>query len=196
MINSEGEILVPFEYDEMYKIENTQFFKVSKRNKFGIIDEKGKIRIPIQHKEIYSLYDKFDDEELCKKNLYIADNKIINIDNQVLIDGYNSIVPIFNNHNSLIVSKNKKFGIIDVDKKVLLPIEYEEISNWVEYSPENRHLIRKNGKFGMIESETFKEKIPPVYEFVFTANDRVFAGKDKKYGIIDLNNKIICPFYL
>ena len=194
MVTSSGELIIPFVYDEIYKIEKTHLFIVAKNNKFGIIDDLGKIKTPIIYKELYSLYNKFDDE-LRNKNLFIADdNKIIDVNNNIKISGFDSLAGVFYNHNFLIVSKNKKFGIIDVDKKVLLPIEYEEISNWVEYSPENRHLIRKNGKFGMIESETFKEKIPPVYEFVFTANDRVFAGKDKKYGIIDLNNKIICPF--
>ena len=43
----------------------------------------------------------------------------------------------------------------------------------------------------MVEYKTFKEKIPAIYDFVFIARDKVFVGKGKKYGIIDLNNKII-----
>ena len=103
------------------------------------------------------------------------------------------IHPIFYDHSKFIVKKNNKFGIADLQNKILLPIVFDEISDWVEYGPEDRHIVKRNGKYGMVEYKTFKEKIPAIYDFVFTARDKVFVGKDEKYGIIDLNNKIICP---
>jgi len=194
MVNSEGQLLIPFKFDEMFEIENTQFFKISEGNKFGVIDEKGKIKIPIQYKQIYSLYDKFDDEEFLKKNLFIADDKVININNQVLIDGYNSVTPVFNNHSFLIVSKNKKFGIIDIDKQIFLPLEYDEISNWTEYGPQHSKFIIKNGKTGLIDHKTFKITIPPIYDKFRYLNGLIFAKKQNKAGIIDEEGKVLCDF--
>ena len=103
------------------------------------------------------------------------------------------IHPIFYDHSKFIVKKYNKFGIADLQNKILLPIVFDEISDWVEYGPEDRHIVKRNGKYGMVEYKTFKEKIPAIYDFVFIARDKVFVGKDEKYGIIDLNNKIICP---
>ena len=45
----------------------------------------------------------------------------------------------------------------------------------------------------MLEEKTFKVKIPLIYDFVFISRLVVFVGKNEKYGIIDLNNKILCP---
>ncbi len=192
---SSGEIIVPFEYDELFKIEKTQFFKASKGDKFGVIDEKGKIRIPIQYKEIYSLYDKFDVEKHLKNNLFIADgNKIIGVNNEIKISGYDSLDPIFNNHNYLIVSKNKKFGIIDIDKKIILPLEYDEISNWTEYGPRHSKFIVKNGKTGLIDHETFKVTIPTMYDKLLYLNGLIFAKKEKREGIINEEGRVICDF--
>ncbi|AYN00916.1 WG repeat-containing protein [Chryseobacterium sp. 3008163] len=194
MIASTGEEIIPFDFDEIYKIERTNLFSVSQKNKFGIIDEKGKIKIPVQYKIIYPLYDKFDDEELRKKNLFIADGKVINSNNHVLIDGYNSMTPIFNNHNFLSVSKNKKFGIIDINKKIILPLEYDEISNWTEYGPRHSKFIIKNGKTGLIDHETFKITIPPIYDKFRYLNGLIFAKKQNKEGIIDEEGNVLCDF--
>ncbi|OBW43252.1 KWG Leptospira [Chryseobacterium sp. MOF25P] len=194
MVASTGEEIIPFDFDQIHKIERTNLLLVSQKNKFGIIDEKGKIRIPIQYKEIYPLYDKFDDDELRKKNLFIADNKIINIENQVLIDKYNSIIPIFNNHNYLIVSKNKKFGIVDVNKNIILPLEYDEISNWTEYGPRHSKFIVKNGKIGLIDHENFKITVPPIYDKFKYINGLIFAKKQNKAGIINEGGAVLCNF--
>ena len=91
------------------------------------------------------------------------------------------------------VKRNKKLGVIDINNKILSPIIYDEFSNWVEYGPKDRHIVKLGSKSGMVEYKTFKVKIPPVYEFIFISQFVVFVGENKKYGIIDLNNKILCP---
>ncbi len=194
MVDWQGKVLVQFIYDRMDEIEGTSFLRVAIGDKFGVIDKKGTVKIPIKYKEIYSLYDKFDDKELQNKKLFIADQKIINIENNIILDGYGTLQPVFYNSNKLIVSKNKKFGIVDVNGKILLPLQYDEISNWVEYGPEERHIVKKGNFYGMLEYETFKEKIPVVYEFGFITHNMAFAKKNNKYGIIDLDNKVVCPF--
>lgn len=194
IIDWQGNIIIPFEYDNLREIEGTSLLWASKGDFNGIITEQGQTKIPIKYKEIYSVYDKFDSEDQIGKLLFITDGTMIDINNNVVISGYDSIVPIYYNHNDLIVSKNKKFGIIDINKKILLPLEYDEISNWVEYGPEGKHFIVKNGKYGLIEKETFKIIIPPVYDKFVQREDLIFAKKGNKSGIIDLNNKEVCPF--
>ncbi|WP_185113831.1 WG repeat-containing protein [Chryseobacterium sp. Leaf405] len=164
IVDWQGNVVIPFDYDGIYKIEGTHFLSVKKGKYYGVISESGKTKIPTKYESLFPVYDKFDDEDLRQKNLFVADEKLIDINNKILIREYDSIMPIFYNHNKLIVSKNKKYGIIDVDNKILLPIVYDEISNWVEYGPEKRHFIKKNGKTGLIESETFKIIIPPIYD--------------------------------
>jgi len=194
MVNSRGEILISFDYDHLSKIEKSSLLYVKKDDRYGIISAKGEIKIPVIYKELMPIYDKFDDIEKLKKLLFIADGTVVDIDNRIIINKYDSIVPIFYNHNNLIVSKNKKLGIINIDKKILLPLEYDEISNWVEYGPGKKHFIKKNGKFGLIENETFKIIIPPVYDKFFHAQGLIFASKNGKAGILNTNNKELCTF--
>lgn len=194
VVDWEGNILIPFEYDGLSKIDGIPFLIVKKRNFYGIVSSTGQTKIPIKYKEIGEVYDKFDDKKKRDKLLFVADGKIVNINNKTLIDGYTSIIPIYYNHNKLIVSKNNKFGIIDIDNKVLLSLEYDEISNWVEYGPGKKHFIKKNGKYGLIEDETFKILIPPIYNKFFHAQGLIFASKDGKAGILNTNNEELCPF--
>lgn len=194
VVDWEGNILIPFEYDELFKIDGIPFLLVKKGNFYGVISSSGQTKIPVKYKEIGEVYDKFDDKRERDRLLFVVDGKIVNINNETVIDGYDSIIPIYYNHNKLIVSKNKKFGIIDINKKVLLPLEYDEISNWVEYGPRERHFIKKNGKYGLIEYETFKTIIPPVYDKFFHGEGLIFASKKGKAGILNTSNQEFCAF--
>lgn len=194
VVDWEGNVIIPFDFDEIDKIDKTDFLLMQKGGYFGVISKNGKTKIPAKYKSLQSLVDKFDDAELRNKNLFIADGKLIDIDNNVLIGEYSALTPVFYNHSKLLVSKNKKWGIIDISNKILLPIEYDAISNWVEYGPRNKHFITKNGKKGLIENETFKTIIPPIYNHFYHRMGLVFASKNNKFGILDTNNKILCPF--
>lgn len=194
IVDWEGNVVIPFEFDEINKIEKTDFLLIKKQNLYGIITTEGKVIIPPKYKTLDPLADKFDDDEFRNKHLFLADGKLINVNDGVLIGEYNSIIPIFYNHSKLLVSKNKKWGIIDVRNNILLPIEYDEISNWVEYGPRKKHFVLKNGKKGLLEYETFKTIIPPIYNQFIHRMGLIFASKDNKFGILDTNNKIICPF--
>jgi hypothetical protein len=195
MLASNGDLLIPFEFDELNKIKSYDFFEVSKRSKFGIVDENGKTLIPLKYNRIYPLYDQFDDIEVRNKSFFIVDdNSIIDINNNIIISGFNSIIPIFENRNILIVSKNKKFGIIDINKNTILPLEYDEISNWTEYGPSHSKFIVKNGKTGLIDDKTYKITIPPIYDKFLYLKGLIFAKKENKAGILNEEGKIICDF--
>jgi len=192
VVDWQGNEKIPFVYDEALDFKKSDNSIAKKNGKFGVINIYNREIFPFIYDEINEL-----DEVENLKNTYILSNKkedkLVNIKGEELLSGYQMINPIFYDHSNFIVKKNNKFGIADLQNKILLPIVFDEISDWVEYGPENRHIVKRNGKCGMVEYKTFKEKIPAIYDFVFIARDKVFVGKGKKYGIIDLNNKIICP---
>lgn len=191
VVDQQGNIKVAFIYDEsLYFDGNT--FSIAKRNGMqGIIDINNKEIIPLK----YSSVSHIDDDEL---NLFILENsdevKIVNLSNKVILSGYNQIESIFNQPLKFIVKKNKKYGIVDLDNKIILPIEYDEISNWTEYGPRISKFIVKNGKTGLIDENTFKITVPPVYDEFKYINGLIFVKKNNKAGIIDEKGKIICPF--
>lgn len=192
VVDWQGNEKIPFVYDEALDFKRSKNCIAKKNGKFGVISYQNKEIFPFIYDEINEL-----DEVENLKNTYLLSNKkedkIVNINGKTFLSGYQMIHPIFYDHSKFIVKKNNKFGIADLQNKILLPIVFDEISDWVEYGPEERHIVKRNGKYGMVEYKTFKEKIPAIYDFVFIARDKVFVGKDEKHGIIDLNNKIICP---
>lgn len=189
LIDKNGNVKIPFVYKEELRFEGNNYTIATKNNKKGIIDINGKEIFPFIFDNITAL----DDQE----NIFVFHNKnedkIMNINGKVLISGYENIHPIFYDNSKFIVKKNKKFGVVGINNKILAPIIYDEFSDWVEYGPENRHIVKIGSKSGMLEEKTFKQKIPVDYDFVFISRAVVFVGKNKKYGIIDLNNKILCP---
>ena len=189
VIDKNGNVKVPFLYDEELRFEGNKYAIAIRNGKSGIIDSNGKELFPFNFDEIYELEDV--DKTFIFSNK--KGDKVVSLNGKVLLSDYENIHPIFYDHSKFIVKKNKKFGIVDISNKILTPIIYSEISDWVEYGPENRHIVKLGSKSGMLEYKTFKEKIPAIYDFVFVARDKVFVGKNKKYGIIDLNNRIICP---
>ena len=191
LVNKDGVEKIPFEYDESLNFSGGSFSIGKKNNRFGIIDINNKAFIPLQYNSISQL-------DLDDQNLFIVSNKnedkVVDLKGNIIISGYESIQPIFIQATKFIVQKNKKFGIIDINKKIILPLEYDEISNWTEYRPSHSKFIVKNGKTGLIDDETFKITVPPIYDQFLYLNGLIFAKKQNKAGIINEDGAVICEF--
>jgi hypothetical protein len=191
LVNAEGVEQIPFIYDESLNFDGENFSIAEKNHLFGMIDINNKELIPFKYTE----FSKLDTD---KNFLFIVSNKsetrIINLENKTILSGYKSIQSIFNDPLKFIVQKDKKFGIIDINHKIILPLEYDEISNWTEYGPEHSKFIKKNGKIGLIDEKTFKITIPPIYDEFRYNFGLIFVKKNNKAGIINEEGKIICDF--
>jgi len=191
VVNQQGKIQVPFLYDENLYFDGNIFTIAKRNNKQGIIDINNKELIPLKYRSVSQI----DDKDLMLFVLSDSkEEKIVNLSNKVILSGYNQIQSVFNQPLKFIVKKSNKFGIVDLDNKIILPIEYDAISNWTEYGPKTSKFIVKNGKTGLIDENTFKITVPPVYDEFKYINGLIFAKKDDKAGIIDEQGKVICPF--
>lgn len=191
LVDHEGIVKIPFVYDESLDFKGENFSIAKRNNRFGIIDLNHKVLIPFNYKWITQL-------DLDDQNLFIIstakNDKLVDLKGKEIISGYESIDPIFTKATKFIVSKNKKFGIIDINKKIILPLEYDEISNWTEYGPQHSKFIVKNGKTGLIDDESFKITVLPVYDKFLYLNGLIFAKKGTKAGIINEEGIVICDF--
>lgn len=166
-------------------------FSIAKRNnKKGIIDINNREIIPFKFNELLQI----DDDDV---HFFIASNQsgasVIDIGNKVILSG-EEIQSVFNQPLKFIVKRNKKYGIVDLQNKNILPFEYDEISNWTEYGPRQSKLIVKDGKTGLIDENSFKITIPPIYDEFKYINGLIYAKRNSKAGIIDESGKLICPF--
>ena len=91
----------------------------------------------------------------------------------------------------------EKYGLIDLNGQVVLPVEYDEIKGAGDsYYPEQDKvlLIKKNGLYGVI-NEKIDIIIPLKYDNMsFFSRGRALAKLKGNWGLIDIKGKTIFPF--
>ncbi len=189
LIGSNGDIILPIEYDEIGKFESNNCAIAKKNGLYGIINNKGKMQIPFEYSSITTYH--LDENYVVEKN---GKYGIINKETLDLIIplDYDDLEVCFYDETHFIVKKNGKYGIIDNNLKIIVPLEYDKFSNWVEYGPKE-HFVEKNGKEGLISREG-KTVIPTVYDKIYVDNGTLIKVKiNGVYGTITWNNKIVHP---
>lgn len=102
--------------------------------------------------------------------------------------------------DTLWVKKGSKWGLVNVNGKIILPFEYEEInySAWLNTTSPYA-TIKKNGKWGMVDTSG-KVLLPCNYRSIEWGEDGYINIQDYatgKYGIYNLNTfKITTPCIL
>lgn len=143
VININGNTLVNIEYD---KIETDKFYEkkrgyrnagyiVSKTTnegyRYGYVNLDGKEIIDTRYNDLYRITEMSGSDIyiICAENgkygLMRNNKKIINNEYQSLV--YN------NDNNYLIALKGKKYGVISIDGKIVIPFEYKQIDITGEY---------------------------------------------------------------
>lgn len=177
--------------------------KYSKDGKYGLIDFNGKEIVKPIYDEIDSLSYK-EGELLVKQDekygvINIKGNKIVEIEyNKIAVDEYYTD----ENHYkyagyivSITTQEGYRYGYLNNKGKEILKAEYNDIVRVTEIQDEeNCYLIcAKNGKYGIIQNG--KQILENEYQSIrYDNTNKVFViEKSKKYGIANLDGKIIVP---
>ena len=96
-----------------------------------------------------------------------------------------------------IVKKGKKFGVINGESKLVIPIKYNEIKRENEYRNSyaytDNYFVKKGDKWGIINKNN-EVIIPFEYDYAYPFNEGLAAvRKADKYGFIDKTGKVIVP---
>ena len=96
--------------------------------------------------------------------------------------------------NSVVkVRKNHKFGLVDPNGKVLIPVEYEDVESGVSLSL-NWHWAKKDGKYGYLDKNG-AVVIPFIYDGAKTFSGLMAAvKKGDKWGFINRDAEEELPF--
>ncbi len=169
VINIKGTTLVKIQYD---KIEADKFYEegtgykksayiVSKKTeegyRYGYVNLEGKEIIEVKYNDLYRItgINSEDSYLLCAENgkygLLKNDKKIIDNEYQLLI--YNE------SNNTITATKGKKYGVISISGKIIVPIEYKQIDitgNYI-YAKTNDETVKvfdQNGQETDISENT------------------------------------------
>lgn len=145
-----------------------------KTDKCGFIDLTGRFTIPC----IYDGADYANELVMVKKNKKWGLYSKNNIEIAPII--YENIFS--RSHNLFIVIKDDKHGVINAENKEIIACVYSYI-----YLHEKKYFLAHddNDNYGVFNIEG-KNTIPFEYKFFRTWNDRVFAAKNGKPVILDL----------
>lgn len=164
IIDFAGKVLTKNLYDSIENLQPTEGkMLVSKDGKYGVIDINGNEIIPVNYDKIIS-DEYYTEKDQYKKSGFIVSNKTD--------DGY-------------------KYGYISYNGKKILDTKYNEIERISKEDPKNVYLIvSENGKKGLYRNS--KNIIENEYQSINYEDDDILTlQKNKKYGIANLDGKII-----
>lgn len=181
------------------KEDPTNYFALYADNKWGILDSKGNTVIEPMYQEMIIVLNSKKDVFLCTYDINEETGeyktKVINKQNKEIYTNYDSVEPLENydsNGNAwyesdiLKVKKGEKYGLIDIDGKQILSLEYDKIETLKGL--ENSILVTKDKKVGLvnksgatiINTEYSKiEKFDSDYKKGYITID-----ENKKYGLV------------
>ena len=180
-IDAEGNIAVPLIYDDALGFSEG-YAAVRQNRKYGFIDKNGNIVIPIIYDKISSFKEGLAKVEKDGKQSYINTNG----EEALLITDNYTYFGLFSEGLAM-VEKDGKCGFINTKGENVIPIIYEEASDFQE----GFASVKKDGKYGAIDSEN-NVVVPFEYDFVGDFNEG-FASveKDGKCGAVNTKGDIV-----
>ena len=180
------------------------YITILEGGKWGVIDNKGEQIIPPAYNEMIVIPDENKDifvcTELTDPNQEIYSTRVVNAANQEVFKDKDGIAPIENSDGKTIwvdskvlkFKKDSKLGLIDLNGKVVLEADYEDIVTIP--GVKNVLLVKQNGKYGVFNTTALELIIDAKYNEIKTlSNDykNGFIVKDDTnlYGIIGADKK-------
>lgn len=165
---------------------------VASNGKYGIIDEHGKLVLPLEYDFIEqpSVYSKYANVFLATKQ-----NTVTLFDENLYVIPTTGIVSYLENEGSIFVTnqENKK-GLVNYKGNQTIPFLYDTIYKPWSVPRIEGYIAKKDGFYGVISCDN-KIIQPFNYNFIYALNgNAVYVDQNNKVGIYDENGKVIIPF--
>ena len=182
LINFKGKDVLEPIYEDIYSLKGKEGTIITvKDKKLGLANTSGRELIPNNYLEIKSLG--------IDTDLYIVKNEEKKYGIYNKLDNKYDDIKALNNKEIYCVKENKKYKIINTEEQEISDLKFDEIkqieNGIIVYSKEN--------KYGAYDINSNKKIDCEYQKLIYTCEDKFIAKKDK-YGIIDINNKIIKKF--
>ena len=196
----------------VYKAKNTKpleminYYALYQDEKWGILGTNGKTIIEPMYQEMPVIIDNSKDVFLCTYDINEENGtyktKVINSKNEEIWTNYDKIESLENydeagniwyEENTLKVSKDGKWGLIDLDGNEISAIEYDEISTIKGI--ENSLIIKKDGQLGLLNNKG-KRIIDSKYKEIKKfgedyKNGYITIDQENKYGLVSVSGETI-----
>ncbi len=196
LIDLNGNTIIPFEYEDINSEDENRIF-VKKDSKWGVVTNKNKIIIPCIYDYIAYAWDDVHDES--HNYIVVQHDKFGKINEKgeeifpCIYDGITTWVE--NGPKGHYVMIGDKMGLIEYSGKIIIPIEYESVSdcirtNWVK--------VYKNGKAGLCFKNDGSIFLPIEFDSIYVDADyfedgpiRIVTFKNNVINILDEKGDIL-----
>jgi hypothetical protein len=186
---------IPMEYEEMEDLDNN-LFKAKKNGKWGIIDNKNNVIVPLEWNSI-STISNLENYIIVSDNSYPNNLKGIYslVERKLTVPCTYTYLDKIDNQNYFTVRNGLKYNIIDINDTVRFKTWYDEIN--VPSKGRNYYIVKSENRYGVIDD---KEKviIPIEYlefaQYSYSDGSYLARNKEGKYGFIAIDGKITLPF--
>lgn len=189
IVNIEGEVIndsLTIEYNLVF---NNGFSRISRDNKIGVINIKGKQVIPCEYSKIYDFENGYAKVKQDSSFMY-GNNKYGIVTNKgklivpCLYDGLGSL-----KEDRILALLNHKYGYLNNEGKHAIPFEYDYAQNY-----DNEYAIVGNkNKQGVIDKQG-KQVIPLLYDQVKSIDGESYiVTQNLQFGITNIEGKIQTP---
>ncbi len=201
LIDAEGNIVLPIEYDKFYPTNS--YNEIKRENKWGIIDSSGKICLPTIWDRVYTLGFGSRGNIVVisgrKVGLYNAETgkEIIPVIMDEIKTLYASGLNVFMREHFVVVSKGGKRGVFDLEGKEIIPIKYKVIDA-AEYAYGCFRIKTFVGDFDC-KYEYFTHEgilafpLSDGLEYEKTPRELACVKKNGKYGFINIKGDVVVP---
>ena len=201
LIDAEGNIVLPIEYDKFYSTNS--YNEIKRENKWGIIDSSGKICLPAIWDRVYTL------GLVPRGNIVVISGRKIGLYNAetgkeiipVIMDEINNLhasdLNNFMREHFVVVSKGGKRGVFDLEGKEIIPIKYKVIDT-AEYAYGCFEIRTFIGDFDC-KYEYFTQEGVPAFplsdglEYEKSPRRLACVKKNGKYGFINIKGDVVVP---
>ena len=182
------------------------YFTIFEDNKWGVIDNKGNKIINNTYEEMIIIPNKNKDVFICTYDVDYDNEtfktKVLNENENEIFKEYENISAIENTdgkrvwyeENLLKHKKDDKYGLIDLDGKVVVSPEYDNI--YALEGIDKSIILEKDGKKGLVNTSLGEIIIPVEYIQISNLTDSydngyIVKNEQNKYGIIGADKKKI-----
>lgn len=194
-INSKNEQILTG-YDKVEAIQNydkqnsiwytTSCLKVEKNGQYGLIDFSGKTLLECQYDDITPI-------PYIKNSLItIKDGKkgLVSGTGTIIINNeYEEIQALTSEYeDGYVVKNNNKYGVVGTNKKVIVPVEYDEIKN---VKSGEFYIVSEDSKLKIYNSTTEQKVEISVADIKSMNNENIIIKKSDKYGLLNMSGEEI-----
>ena len=185
--------------NEKQETSAVDYYALYANNLWGIIDSKGNNVIDPMYQEMLIVINNKKDVFLCTYDVNEQTGeyktKVVNRNNEEIYKGYDKVEALENydenenawyEENILKVQKDSKYGLIDIDGKEILSIDYDSIETLK--SIEDSLIVKKDELYGLVNTSGVTI-IEPKYKSITNFGDDYKKGyitvdQDGKYGLV------------